>query len=57
MPVEFDKCVKDGGKVTTKQLNKNQYMHICFIGGKSYSGEVRQYKKILGKGQKHGKKR
>lgn len=41
MPRVFDKCVADGGKVITKDVNKNQYMHICYINGKSYSGEVR----------------
>lgn len=40
MPADFLKCVKDGGRVRTKSLGDNKYMRICFIGGKSYSGEV-----------------
>lgn len=41
MPAEFDSCVKRGGKVRTKSLGKGKYIHICFIDGKSYSGEVK----------------
>jgi hypothetical protein len=47
MPAEFDKCIKDGGKVITKKVNSKQYMHVCFINGKSYAGEVKDYKKIF----------
>lgn len=47
MPAEFDACVKNGGKVRTKRVNKTQYIHPCFLNGKSYSGEVKEYKKIL----------
>lgn len=47
MPADFDKCVSAKGKVITKQVNKTQYIHICYRGGKSYSGEVKQYKKVL----------
>lgn len=42
MPVEFDNCVKNGGKVRTKELSGDRYMHICFLNGKSYAGEVKQ---------------
>lgn len=52
MPKEFDACVKNGGKVITKRVNSNQYMHICYINGKTYSGEVKQYKRVLGKNGK-----
>lgn len=41
MPAGFEKCVRDGGKVRTKKLSGRKYMHICFINGKSYSGEVK----------------
>lgn len=51
MPKDFDQCVSNGGKVRTKSLGKGEYMHICFLNGKSYSGEVKKYKKIL-KGKK-----
>jgi len=49
MPAGFDMCVKNGGRVRTKKLGSGKYMHICFKGGKSYSGEVKTYKKVLGK--------
>ena len=41
MPQAFDNCVKQGGKVRTKDLGRGKYIHICFINGKSYSGEVK----------------
>lgn len=41
MPANFDKCIKNGGKVITKTVNKNQYIHICYINGQSFSGEVK----------------
>lgn len=44
MPAEFEKCVSDGGKVRTKQLKGGKYIHICFINGKSYAGEVKKSK-------------
>jgi len=40
MPEDFLKCVRNGGKVRTKKLKGNKYIKICFIDGKSYSGEV-----------------
>ena len=45
MPAGFEKCVKSGGRVRTKSLKDNQYIHICFKDGKSYSGEVKQRQK------------
>jgi len=41
MPEAFDKCVREGGKVRTKQLGNGKYMHICFKDGKSYAGHVK----------------
>ena len=41
MPAGFDMCVKKGGRVRTKDLGKGKYMHICFLGGKSYPGYVK----------------
>ncbi len=41
MPADFDRCVKRGGKVRTKKVGKNKFMHICFIDGKSFAGEVK----------------
>ena len=49
MPAEFDNCVKRGGRVRTVSgpnkehgLADGEYVHICFIGGKSYRGHVKQ---------------
>jgi hypothetical protein len=44
MPAGFDKCVKNGGRVRTKELGNGKYMHICFLNGKSYAGEVKTKK-------------
>ena len=40
MPAAFERCVKQGGRVRTKKLSKGRYIKICFVKGKSYSGEV-----------------
>lgn len=45
MPADFDKCVKEGGRVRTKKVNAKQYMHICFKDGESYAGEVKTVEK------------
>lgn len=45
MPKAFERCVKAGGRVRTKKLSGNRYIHICFLGGKSYAGEVHKRKK------------
>ena len=52
MPAGFDMCVKNGGRVKTKSMSGGKYMHVCFIGGKSFAGEVK-YKKV----KKNGKKK
>ena len=44
MPAAFTKCVAQGGRVRTKKLSKGRYMHVCFVGGKSYAGEVKKKK-------------
>ena len=44
MPEEFDSCVKRGGRVHTKKLKNGKYIHLCFIGGKSFAGEVKKKK-------------
>jgi len=28
MPAEFEKCVKNGGKIRTKEMPHGKYMHI-----------------------------
>jgi hypothetical protein len=40
-PQAFENCVKNGGRVRTKDVNATQYIHICFKDGKSFSGEVK----------------
>lgn len=52
MPGPFDKCVAGGGKVRTKTINENEYMHICILKGKTYAGEVKKKKKPKKKGKK-----
>lgn len=47
MPADFERCIKNGGKVRTKTLSGGKYMRICFLNGKSYAGEVKKYKKVL----------
>jgi len=49
MPAAFESCVKRGGRVRSKRLNKDKYIKICFIGGKSYAGETHTYKKVTKK--------
>lgn len=46
MPKDFTDCVKNGGKVRTKQLKGGKYIKICYDkDGNSYSGEVKKKKK------------
>jgi hypothetical protein len=44
MPEDFEKCVREGGKVITKTLKGDKYIHICYKNGKSYAGEVKAKK-------------
>jgi len=44
MPKDFDMCRENGGRVRTKKLSGGKYIHICFINGKSYAGEVKKAK-------------
>lgn len=44
MPAPFNACVKNGGRVRTMPVGKGKYMHVCFINGKSYAGEVKTKK-------------
>jgi hypothetical protein len=46
MPAAFTNCVKKGGKVRTITINKKKgtYMHVCYLKGKSYPGEVKTKK-------------
>jgi hypothetical protein len=45
MPAAFNKCVSGGGRVRTKKLSGNRYIHLCFSHGKSHAGEVKKKKK------------
>lgn len=49
MPKGFNNCRSKGGKIITKRVNKEQYIHICYLGDKSYPGEIKKYKKIFKK--------
>lgn len=40
MPRAFERCVKCGGRVRTKQLSRGRYIHICFKGHRSFASEV-----------------
>jgi len=49
MPADFDRCVKDGGKVRTVSgpskehgLKEGEYVRFCSKGGKSYRGYVQK---------------
>lgn len=53
MPQAFNECIKNGGRVRTKNLSGGRYIHICFLNGKSYAGEV----KTKQKEKKNAKKR
>lgn len=44
MPKPFTDCVAKGGRVRTISLPKGKYMRICYLNGKSYSGEVKKAK-------------
>ncbi len=45
MPKDFLNCIKNGGKVRTIKPSPGKYLHICYINGKSYPGEVKETKK------------
>ena len=46
MPEDFLKCIADGGKVVTKKIDKDRYMHICYDEkGKAHHGEIKTKKK------------
>ncbi len=56
-PIAFDNCVKDGGRVRTKTLSGGRYVHICFLNGKSYAGEVKTKVEKVTSGKNQGKYR
>ena len=48
-PQAFDNCVAKKGRVRTITLKGGRYMRICYLGDKSYAGEVHQSKEGKGK--------
>jgi len=45
MPEAFTNCQKNGGKIITKKLKGNKYMHICYDKqGNAHPGEVKEKK-------------
>jgi hypothetical protein len=47
MPADFERCIKQGGKVRTIPIkgHKDEYMHICYDkNGTSHAGEVKTKK-------------
>jgi len=46
MPADFDKCVREKGRVRTITLKGGRYMRVCYDkAGKSHAGEVKTKKK------------
>lgn len=46
MPTEFLKCVRTkGSKIRTVKPSPGKYLHICYIGNKSFPGEIKETKK------------
>ncbi len=48
MPQSFLTCKNNGGRIRTKTLKGGKFMHICFLDGKSYAGEVKTKKHTKG---------
>ena len=42
MPADFTTCVKNGGKVITKDLGNGKYMHLCKDASGWHKGEIKQ---------------
>ena len=43
MPTDYEKCVREKGKVRTKTLPNGKYMHLCLDKkGKWHEGEVKE---------------
>jgi len=45
MPADFERCVRNGGRVWTKTLSKGRYIKICYDKDGSHAGEVHESKK------------
>ena len=44
---QFSQCVKDGGKVKTRQIGKTEYQRVCILGKKLFPGEVQKRKSTI----------
>ena len=45
MPLDFQKCVDNNGKVRTKTLSGGRYMHLCKDkNGRWHQGDVKESK-------------
>jgi bifunctional DNA-binding transcriptional regulator/antitoxin component of YhaV-PrlF toxin-antitoxin module len=50
MPLDFLKCIKDGGKVVTKKLDGGKYIKLCKDkSGKWHKSEVHRREDSKGK--------
>jgi len=49
MPAGFNRCVKKGGRVRRVKPKRGVYINICYLGGKSYRGEVHHIKQKAGR--------
>lgn len=47
-PADFDQCVRGGGSVKTIPVEgqPDKYLHVCYLNGKSHSGEVKNKKEM-----------
>jgi len=44
MPKDFENAIKAGARVRTKKLADGKYIHIAYLDGRSYAGEVKDKK-------------
>ena len=52
MPAGFNECKAKGGRIRTKLIGKDKYIHICWLGNKSFAGEVKTRKTAFLKSQR-----
>jgi len=44
MPKAFEEAIRKGAKVITKKIKGGRYIHIAYLNGKAYPGEVKTKK-------------
>jgi len=44
MPAAFKEAIRKGARVRTKKLSGGRYIHVAYLDGKSYQGEVKKKK-------------